>query len=98
MKRNEMVIKVPDIGDFRDVEIIEILVSPGDEIKKEDALITLESDKATMDIPSPATGTVKEVKVKVGDRVSEGSLILLLESATMLKATSSPPSTGQLYT
>jgi dihydrolipoamide dehydrogenase len=91
---NEIQITLPDIGDFKDVEIIEILVSPGDEIKKEDALITLESDKATMDIPSPASGTVKEVKVKVGDRVSEGSLILLLESATMLKATSSPPSTG----
>ena len=91
---NEIQITLPDIGDFKDVEIIDILVSPGDEIKKEDALITLESDKATMDIPSPASGTVKEVKVKVGDRVSEGSLILLLESATMLKATSSPPSTG----
>jgi dihydrolipoamide dehydrogenase len=91
---NEIQITLPDIGDFKDVEIIDILVSPGDEIKKEDALITLESDKATMDSPSPASGTVKEVKVKVGDRVSEGSLILLLESATMLKATSSPPSTG----
>jgi len=77
---NVIEIKVPDIGDFKDVEIIEIPVTPGDEINKEDALITLESDKATMDIPSPASGTVKEVKVKVGDRVSEGSLILLLET------------------
>lgn len=90
----ETEIKLPDIGDFKDVEIIEVLVSPGDEVKKEDALITLESDKATMDIPSPATGTIKEVKVKVGDRVSEGDLILLMESATTQKTTSSPPSTG----
>ena len=89
----ETEIKLPDIGDFKDVEIIEILVSPGDEVKKEDALITLESDKATMDIPSPATGTIKEVKVKVGNRVSEGDLILLMESATTQKTTSSPPST-----
>lgn len=74
-------VAVPDIGDFKDVEIIEVQVSHGDQIEKEDAIITLESDKATIDIPAPAGGTVKEVKVKVGDKVSEGSLILLLDTA-----------------
>ena len=74
-------VKVPDIGDFTDVPVIEILVAPGDEVAPEDALITLESDKATMDVPSPAAGVVKELKVEVGDTVSMGSLILLLEGA-----------------
>ncbi|HTI18582.1 MAG TPA: dihydrolipoyllysine-residue acetyltransferase [Trinickia sp.] len=74
-------VKVPDIGDFKDVPVIEIAVKPGDRVQKEQSLITLESDKATMDVPSPAEGVVKEVRVKVGDSVSEGSLILLLESA-----------------
>ncbi|MBS1248109.1 MAG: branched-chain alpha-keto acid dehydrogenase subunit [Proteobacteria bacterium] len=74
-------VKVPDIGNFSDVPVIEVLVKPGDAIKAEDALITLESDKATMDVPSPAAGTVKEIKVKIGDKVSEGSLVLLLDSA-----------------
>jgi dihydrolipoamide dehydrogenase len=72
-------VKVPDIGDFKDVPVIEVHVKPGDAVNAEDALITLESDKATMDVPSPATGTVKEVKLKVGDKVGEGSLVLLLE-------------------
>ena len=72
-------VKVPDIGDFKDIPVIEVMVKVGDTIKAEDALISLESDKATMDVPSPAAGTVKEVKVKVGDRLSEGSLVLLLE-------------------
>ena len=62
-------VKVPDIGNFSDVPVIEILVKPGDAIKAEDALITLESDKATLDVPAPAGGTVKEIKVKVGDKV-----------------------------
>src|SRR5215831_20427134 len=73
-------VKVPDIGDFKDVPVIELLVKAGDKVKPEDPLVTLESDKATMDVPAPAAGTVKEVKVKVGDKVSEGSVILLLES------------------
>jgi pyruvate dehydrogenase E2 component (dihydrolipoamide acetyltransferase) len=73
-------VKVPDIGDFRDVPIIEVLVKPGDTVKAEDALITLESDKATMDVPAPVAGVVKELKVKLGDKVSEGSVILTLES------------------
>lgn len=72
-------IKVPDIGDFKSVNVIEVLVHVGDVIKPEDSLITLESDKASMDIPSPKGGKVKEIKVAVGDKVSEGSLILLLE-------------------
>lgn len=73
-------ILVPDIGDFDSVEIIEVLVKPGDTIAMEDSLITLESDKASMDIPSSHAGTVKELKVKVGDKVAKGSLILILEA------------------
>ncbi|GJH15254.1 dihydrolipoyl dehydrogenase [Caballeronia novacaledonica] len=72
-------VKVPDIGDFKDIPVIEVHVKPGDTVEKEQSLITLESDKATMDVPSPAAGTVKEVKVKVGDNVSEGTLVLTLE-------------------
>jgi pyruvate dehydrogenase E2 component (dihydrolipoamide acetyltransferase) len=74
-------VKVPDIGDFKDVPVIEIFVKPGDTVKPEDPLVTLESDKATMDVPAPSAGVVKELKVKVGDKVSEGSVILLLEAA-----------------
>ncbi|MDP2762443.1 MAG: dihydrolipoyl dehydrogenase [Sideroxyarcus sp.] len=73
-------IKVPDIGGFKGVAVIEIAVKAGDAVDKEQALITLETDKATMDVPSPSAGVVKEMKVKVGDKVSEGSVILLLES------------------
>src|SRR5258706_9634527 len=72
---------VPDIGDFKEVEVIEVLVKPGDKVAKEQSLVTLESDKATMEIPSPAAGTVKELKVKPGDKVSQGSPILVLEGA-----------------
>ena len=74
-------VKVPDIGDFKDVPVIEVLVKPGDTVKAEDSLVTLESDKATMDVPSPAGGVVKELKVKLGDKVSEGSVLLTLEAA-----------------
>jgi dihydrolipoamide dehydrogenase len=74
-------VKVPDIGDFKDVPIIEVFVKPGDAVKPEDPLVTLESDKATMDVPSPAAGTVKELRAKVGDKVSEGSVLLMLEAA-----------------
>ena len=70
-------VKVPDIGDFTDVPVIEIFVKPGDTVKAEDSLVTLESDKATMDVPSPVAGTVKELKVKLGDKVAEGSPILV---------------------
>ncbi len=72
-------VEVPDIGDFTDVDIIEVLASAGDVIAEEDPLITLESDKATIEIPSPAAGTVKEVLVKVNDKVTQGDLILKLE-------------------
>src|SRR5437867_1947848 len=75
-------VKVPDIGDFKSVEVIEVLVKPGDAVAKEQSLITLESDKATMEIPSPAAGTVQSIKLKVGDQVSQGSTILLLESSS----------------
>jgi dihydrolipoamide dehydrogenase len=74
-------VKVPDIGDFKEVEVIEVLVKPGDSVAKEQSLITLESDKATMEIPSPGAGVVKELKIKVGDKVSQGTAILLLESS-----------------
>jgi pyruvate dehydrogenase E2 component (dihydrolipoamide acetyltransferase) len=74
-------VKVPDIGDFKEVDVIEILVKPGDSVAKEASLITVESDKATMEIPSPVAGVVKELRVKLGDKVAEGSMILLLEAS-----------------
>ncbi len=74
-------VKVPDIGDFKEVGVIEVLVAPGDRVEKETSLITVESDKATMEIPSPAAGVVKELRIKLGDKVAEGSLILILEEA-----------------
>jgi dihydrolipoamide dehydrogenase len=86
-------VKVPDIGDFKDLPIIDILVKPGDTVGPEDPLVSLESDKATMDVPSPVAGVVKEIAVKVGDKVSEGSLILLLEApeaATPAKVSTAP--------
>src|SRR5438270_6866568 len=89
---NTVEVKVPDIGDFKDVPVIEVFVKPGDTVKPEDPLVSLESDKATMDVPSPAGGTVAEVKVKVGDKVSEGSLLLTLSGAgAATGATSSAP-------
>ena len=72
-------VKVPDIGSFKDVEIIEVLVDAGFQIDVEDSLITIESDKSSMEIPSPLAGTIKQMLVKVGDRVSEGSVLLMLE-------------------
>src|SRR5688500_18240191 len=79
-------VKVPDIGDFKEVEVIEVLVKPGEAIAKEQSLITLESDKATMEIPSPAAGVVTQLKIKVGDKVSQGSPILLLDSQEPARA------------
>jgi len=76
---NTIEVKVPDIGDFKDVEVIEVLVKPGDTVTKEQSLITLESDKATMEIPSPEAGVVKAIAVKLGDKLSEGSPVLTLE-------------------
>jgi dihydrolipoamide dehydrogenase len=84
-------VKVPDIGDFKDIPVIEVHVKPGDTVEKEQSLITLESDKATMDVPSPAAGTVKEVKVTVGDNVSEGTLVLTLEGRASTAAPAPAP-------
>ena len=78
---NLIEVKVPDIGDFTNIPVIEILVKPGDTVKKEDSLISLESDKATMEVPSTHAGVVKELKVKLGDKVSMGSLVLVLEES-----------------
>ena len=79
-KMKEIDIKVPNIGDFTDVEVIEVLVNQGQEILKNDPLITIESDKSSVEIPSNFEGKVKSLKLKVGDKVSEGDLILILES------------------
>ena len=87
-------VKVPDIGDFTDVPVIEVLVKPGDTITAEDSLVTLESDKATMDVPAPAAGTVKSLAVKVGDKVSEGTLLLTLETVAAEAATAPPAAAG----
>ena len=83
-------VKVPDIGDFKEVAVIELLVKPGDTIKAEQSLITVESDKASMEIPSSHAGVVKELKVKLGDKVSEGSLLLLVESEGATAAAPAP--------
>ncbi|HNE17969.1 MAG TPA: dihydrolipoamide acetyltransferase, partial [Rhodocyclaceae bacterium] len=74
-------VKVPDIGDFSDVPVIELFVKPGDTIKVDDAICTLESDKATMDVPSSAAGLVKEVLIQLGSKVSEGTVIIRIEAA-----------------
>ncbi|MEC8283411.1 MAG: biotin/lipoyl-containing protein, partial [SAR324 cluster bacterium] len=81
-------VRIPDIGDFQDVEIIEILVKPGDSVEAETSMITLESDKATMDVPAPQAGVVAQLLVKVGDRVSEGSSILKIETSSALEGKS----------
>jgi dihydrolipoyl dehydrogenase len=88
-------VRVPDIGDFKNVEVIEVLVKPGDRVAKEQSLITLESDKATMEIPSPGEGVVKEMKLKMGDKVSQGSPILVLEGQEQQRKveSKSPPAT-----
>ncbi|MDH5245056.1 MAG: dihydrolipoyllysine-residue acetyltransferase [Betaproteobacteria bacterium] len=84
-------VKVPDIGDFTDIPVIEIFVKPGDTVKAEDSLVTLESDKATMDVPSPVTGTVRELKVKLGDKVAEGTPIVVLEAGDTADAGPAKP-------
>jgi len=86
-------VKVPDIGDFKNVEVIELLVKPGDSVAREQSLVTLESDKATMEIPSPGAGVVKELRIKLGDKVSQGSTILVLEGETP-KTAPPAPATG----
>ena len=90
-----MEVKVPDIGDFKDVPVIEVMVKAGDHVKPEDSLVSLESDKATMEVPAPVGGVVKEVKLKVGDKVSEGALIMLLDTTgTGATATAAAPKTS----
>src|SRR6187401_1942659 len=79
-------IKVPDIGNYTDVPVIELLVKPGDTVKKDQGLVTLESDKATMEVPSPEAGTVKELRVKIGDKVGEGAVVAVLESGAAAAA------------
>ena len=88
---NLVEIKVPDIGDFTDVPVIDVFIKPGDTIAVEDALVTLESDKATMDVPASAAGVVREVKVKLGDKVSEGTVVALVEAAATAAAGSGAP-------
>jgi dihydrolipoamide dehydrogenase len=88
-------IPVPDIGDFKNIPVIEIFVKPGDVVAKDAALVTLESDKATVEIPAPQPGTIKELKVKVGDRVSQGSVILVLEVAEGAAAAAPAAPTGK---
>lgn len=85
---------VPDIGDFKDVPVIEVMVKPGDAVKPEDALVTLESDKATMEVPAPFAGVVKELRIKVGDKVSEGSVILTLDAQEAAAAPIPKPETA----
>ena len=87
---NVLEVKVPDIGDYHDVPITEVLVKAGDSVAAEDPLITVESDKATLDIPAPAAGVVREIKVKVGDKVSQGTLVLTLEAAAAQPAVGAP--------
>jgi pyruvate dehydrogenase E2 component (dihydrolipoamide acetyltransferase) len=84
-------VRVPDIGDFKDVPVIEIFVKPGDTVKAEEPLIALESDKATMEVPAPLSGTVSEIKVKTGDKVSEGSMILVLATGASVGAVAGTP-------
>ena len=87
-------IKVPDIGDYKDVPVIEVLVKPGDQVEKEQSIVVLESDKATMDVPSSHSGIVKEVKIKVGDNLSEGTVVILLEeNASSATSPAAPVST-----
>jgi pyruvate dehydrogenase E2 component (dihydrolipoamide acetyltransferase) len=88
-------IKVPDIGDYKDVPVIEVLVKAGDHVEKEQSIVVLESDKATMDVPSSHSGVVKEVKVKVGDSISEGAIVLILEESGTAAA-APPPAQASL--
>ena len=83
-------VKVPDIGDFSDVPVIELYVKVGDTIKIDDAIATLESDKATMDVPSPVAGTVKEVLVQVGSKVAEGALLIKVETGAAAAVDAAP--------
>jgi pyruvate dehydrogenase E2 component (dihydrolipoamide acetyltransferase) len=91
---NSIEVKVPDIGGFKDVNVIEVLVKDGQQVEKETPLVTIETEKAAMDVPSPAAGKIAQVKLKTGDKVSEGSLILTLEGAEVAAAPAKPPPTA----
>ena len=91
---NLVEVKVPDIGDFADVEVIEVLVAAGDQVNEEDPLITLETDKATMEVPSSHSGTVKDLQVSVGDRVSEGTVVLKIEAGEAAPPVEPPSPAG----
>jgi pyruvate dehydrogenase E2 component (dihydrolipoamide acetyltransferase) len=84
-------VKVPDIGDYKNIPVIEVLVKPGDSVNAEDPLVTLESDKATMDVPAPASGIVKDIKIKIGDKVSEGVLVMTLDSVAAAEPVKEQP-------
>ena len=84
-------VQVPDMGDFKDVAIIEVLVKPGDTVKAEQSLVSVESDKASMEIPSSHAGVVKELKVALGDKINQGTVVLTLESADAGAAASASP-------
>ena len=88
-------IKVPDIGNYTNIPVIEVLVKPGDTVAKEQGLVTLESDKATMEVPSSVAGVVKEVKVKVGDEVSEGAVVAIIESEAAASAPAPAPAAAK---
>src|SRR5205085_7991184 len=88
-RMSQVEVKVPDIGDFKEVAVIELLVQPGDTVKVEQSLVTVESDKASMEIPSTHAGVVKELRVKLGDKVSEGSVMAVVET-TAITAPSTP--------
>ena len=89
---SEQKIIVPNIGDFKEVEVIEVLVKEGQEIKKDDSVITLESDKSSVEVPSNFSGTIKKINIKVGDKVSEGTTILLLDNKENSKEKALPAS------
>jgi pyruvate dehydrogenase E2 component (dihydrolipoamide acetyltransferase) len=88
---SQLEVKVPDIGDFKEVEVIEVLVKPGDTIKLDQSLVTVESDKASMEIPATAAGVIKELKIKLGDKVTEGSVLAILEASTDAPAPAAAP-------
>ena len=79
-------ISVPDIGDFKDVEVIEVLVKPGDTVNKNDPIVTIESDKSSLEIPSPTSGEIKDLKVKIGDKVSEEVILAIIENGQIISA------------
>ena len=89
-------VKVPDIGNYTNVPVIEVLVKAGDTVAKDQGLVTLESDKATMEVPSSVAGVVKEVKVKLGDEVSEGAVVAVIEGAGSAAATAPLPPAGEV--